>query len=246
MSRANVIAELKHLLKVSGLTYQALALRLGLSEAAVKRMFSKGDFSLTRLEQVCDVLGVTMDDVVATSARHTDLPRQLTPKQEQTLASDLRLLLVALLAFNHWRYEDMLMRYRLEASECLRLLVKLDRMGLIELQPGNRIKLCLDHRLRWLESGPIQQFIHQQIRQNFFDATLHGSGELELFAYGTLSAEAVHHIQNRLRSLHAEFAELHQRDSHLPLADRPSQCLLLAMRPWRLPAFDALRRNSDT
>jgi transcriptional regulator with XRE-family HTH domain len=49
---------LKRILKGRGITYAAVATGLGLSQASVKRMFSRREFTLQRLEDVCRIAGV--------------------------------------------------------------------------------------------------------------------------------------------------------------------------------------------
>ena len=49
---SRIIDTLKRQLKVRGITYRGLAERLQLSESAVKHMFSTGNFSLRRLDDV--------------------------------------------------------------------------------------------------------------------------------------------------------------------------------------------------
>ena len=48
---AQLIETLKKLVKARGLTYADVAARVGLSEASVKRLFSRGSFTLARLQQ---------------------------------------------------------------------------------------------------------------------------------------------------------------------------------------------------
>ena len=54
---------------------------------------------------------------------------------------------------------------------------------------------------------------------------------------------AKHIIERKLTQLKKEFALLNQEDSLLPLDKRQHIGLLLAMRPWELPQFKALRRE---
>ena len=63
--RHELVVALKRLLKAQGITYAALAKRLNLSEAAVKRMFSQQALSLLRLEQVCEVLDIGLSELAA-------------------------------------------------------------------------------------------------------------------------------------------------------------------------------------
>lgn len=64
MSQLNDVCNtLKNLLKQKNMTYKVLATHLKMSEANVKRMFSLKQFSLVRLEAICNVLGVALSDL---------------------------------------------------------------------------------------------------------------------------------------------------------------------------------------
>ena len=51
-----IVAELKRALRERGHTYAAVANKLELSVASVKRLFAGGDLSLKRVEQICELL----------------------------------------------------------------------------------------------------------------------------------------------------------------------------------------------
>jgi len=58
MQAIALVDTLKRILKGRGITYATVAAGLGLSEASVKRMFSRRDLTLQRLEDVCRIAGV--------------------------------------------------------------------------------------------------------------------------------------------------------------------------------------------
>jgi hypothetical protein len=62
---------------------------------------------------------------------------------EKELVSDLRLLLVAYCLVNYWKVENIYARYDIGESEMFKILAKLDRMKLIELLPGNKVRLLI-------------------------------------------------------------------------------------------------------
>jgi DNA-binding Xre family transcriptional regulator len=64
-----IIQTLKQQLKLAGIPYRELASRLGLSESAVKQMFASGNFSLKRLDEICDVLKVDIAEIIELSNR---------------------------------------------------------------------------------------------------------------------------------------------------------------------------------
>ena len=60
---SEVCNTLKNTLKQKNITYKILAERLTMSEANVKRMFSLQQFSLGRLEEICEAAGLSLSDL---------------------------------------------------------------------------------------------------------------------------------------------------------------------------------------
>ena len=91
-----MVAALKGVLKERGVSYAQAAGHLGLSLSSVKRLFSTGDFTLARLEALCDLAGVDMLEL----ARQADAKRHrldcLSAAQERELVADPLLLLAAI------------------------------------------------------------------------------------------------------------------------------------------------------
>ncbi|HVJ23750.1 MAG TPA: helix-turn-helix domain-containing protein, partial [Burkholderiales bacterium] len=98
---------LKRSVRARGLTYAELARRLRLSEASVKRMFSRGTFTLARIEQILGVLELDLHEV-ARMCRASDSASLLTLEQEAALAKDERLLSIFWLVVNDWTFADIL------------------------------------------------------------------------------------------------------------------------------------------
>ncbi|UJJ30701.1 helix-turn-helix domain-containing protein [Halopseudomonas maritima] len=238
---AAIVSALKNALKEQGITYQQVAEALELSEASVKRLFSERQFSLQRLDQICSLLGLEISDLV----RRLDQAQRidaLTAEQEQELVSDDRLLLVAICALNRWSLAQILETYQLSEVEAVGRLARLDRMGLIELLPGNRIKPLISHDFRWQQHGPIQRFFEQQVQSDFFQCHFNRPGELRMFLSGMLSPQSTEQMHQKLQRLAQAFRHSHQEDLVLPLEQRFGVSMILAIRPWEVAAFQQLRR----
>ncbi|MGO4775586.1 helix-turn-helix domain-containing protein, partial [Lysobacter sp. 2RAB21] len=95
-----LVDALKRFLRAQDLTYRDLAGRLKLSEAAVKRMFSRRAMSLQRLEQVCDVLDIGLAELSAEAARGRAPMAMLSEAQEQALVDEPALLVALFLTLN--------------------------------------------------------------------------------------------------------------------------------------------------
>jgi transcriptional regulator with XRE-family HTH domain len=238
-----LVEALKRALKSKGLTYADVARHLGMSEASVKRMFSRRDFTLKRLERVCQHAGLEISDLVRSSEGEAHYVSQLTREQEKELVADQKLLLVAVCALNHVPFEEIVATYELSNAECVRLLVRLDRLGIVDFLPGNRIKPRISRTFAWIPEGPIQTFFKAQAAKEYFNATFDKPGELMLFVNGMLSKGSTAAIIARLKRVAAEFADLHNEDLRLPYGERWAHSLLVAMRPWEAGVFKHLRRK---
>jgi hypothetical protein len=78
------------------------------------------------------------------------------------LIADNKLLLVAVCAFNHWSLADITSTYRPTQAEGLKRLLLLDRMGVIALMPGDRIRPRVARDFDWRPGGPIRQMFIAQ------------------------------------------------------------------------------------
>ncbi len=247
MSQASaLVAALKSVLKARAITYAKLAKGLGISEASVKRTFSEETFSLRRFDQICNWLGIEISDLAKMLEHDAERAVQLTREQEEAIVSDPKLLLVAVYALNHWSFEEMLDAYSFGRPELIRLLSRLDRLGIIELLPNNRIRVRLARNFAWLANGPIQEYFRTQIQKDFFRSAFDADGEALMFVSGMLSRTSNAAIRSQIRRLGAEFSELHGRDITLPLSEREGTSLLLAIRPWTPQSFAQMRRAETT
>src|SRR6056297_3294281 len=238
-----LLVALKDELRRQRKTYAQAARVLDLSEASIKRLFSERNLSLQRLDTLCNWLGLEISDLVRGMEAGLERVSALTPAQEQELVADERLLLLTLCLLNHWRFKDIIAAYRISETEGIGMMGRLDQMGLIEILPGNRVRLLVAREFAWLRGGPIQRFFEGRIQNEFFDCSFDGPGECLLVVNGMLSSQSNADIIRRMRRLAAEVNERHTQDKNLPDNQRHGTTLVLAMRPWEAEVFQRLRRE---
>lgn len=154
---------LKVVLKNKKLTYKELAVELGLTESAVKKIFTAQDCSYSRLHQICKVLGVNLIDILREMETKVLRQEKFSIPQENYFAQNMD-------AFHFfWRLvaerksvADIQALDGLSEQECLRYLLKLDELGLIELHENNAIKLPKMRLNRWMGQGPLTDTIHYE------------------------------------------------------------------------------------
>ncbi|WP_263262519.1 helix-turn-helix transcriptional regulator [Pseudomonas sp. RIT-PI-S] len=237
-----MITTLKQRLKAAGLTYRDAAKELGLSEPSVKRLLASGRLTVERLAQFCDLLGLTMAELLQEAEASAPRLRMLTREQEAQLVSNEKLLLVAVCALNHWPMDNMVAAYQLTKAECIKHLLVLERMGLADLKPGNRIRLLVARDFDWLPGGPIRQFFLRHGLPDFMASQFAAADETLDFTHGMLTQAAYAQLQAEMHRLRSRLAVLHNESLSAPLSEKRGTALLLAMRVWEPQGFRKLKR----
>jgi DNA-binding Xre family transcriptional regulator len=240
-----LIDTLKLELRKQHITYKQVSEVLDLSETSVKRLFADEAFSIKRLEKVCQLLHLDISDLVHLMEKNIDLTIQLTRDQETELVSDVKLLLVALLLMNKLQFAEILGIYDISETEGIQLLARLDRMKMIELQPGNRVKLMISQNFKWIPNGPIQQYFESRVQLEFLDSSFTQAGEFRIFVSGMISRSANAEIIKKVQHLAQEMNDMNLESEALPLEQRFGTSLMMAIRPWEINVFEELRRAPD-
>ncbi|SJN12735.1 Predicted transcriptional regulator [Halomonas citrativorans] len=240
----SLLNTLKRQLRMQGKTYADVAQWLGLSEASVKRLFAERNITLARLECICEQLNLEFAELVQTMQTEERRLQELTQAQEQSIADDPKLFLIAVCVINGYSFDEIHHQYQLSEAECTQQLLKLERLDLIQLLPGNRIKRRVAPNFRWRTGGPIQRFFQQRIANEFFRSRFDSESEKLLVLNGLLSRAGNEEWQQVLQRLANEFHALCERESSLPIHQRFGTTSVLAVRQWQYALFQDYTRES--
>jgi len=232
-----LIAALKQSLKAHGKTYADVAQGLDLSEASVKRLFSTQQITLSRLDEICQLIGIEISDLVKQMDEQAGRIERLSVEQEREIANDLSLLLITVCVLNRWSLDDILRVHQLDQHACIQKLAHLDRLQIIDLLPKNRIKLKVAPNFNWIENGPIQQFFQQRIAAEYFNTRFQSEDECLLVLNGMLSKSSNQAFQRRMQRLAREFEEFNREDVALEFDQRHGATVIIAIRGWRYGLF---------
>lgn len=238
-----LLKTLKKELKANGFTYTDVAKQLGLTQASIKRLFSEENISLTRLDQICQMMSLEISDLVKSMSVQQGQLQYLSEEQEQEITCDLNLLLICVCVLNKWTMQDIVSHYDIPATECIQKLAKLDKLKIIDLLPENRIKLLVDSNFGWRENGPIQKFFQRTIGNEYFKHQFEQDDDVLMVLNGMLSSQSNGEFQRKIRRLAREFELLNQEDANLSLNDRKGVTAVLAIRGWNFSLFKHLRQK---
>jgi transcriptional regulator with XRE-family HTH domain len=235
-SSQTLVTALKAELRRAGITYAQLASELGLAESSVKRIFAKGEMTLSRIDQVLAVLRLDFAELARQVAQAVPPRRELSTEQEEAVVRDPKLLLTTLCVLSQWTVEQMVATYTLSRPQATACLLALHRLGLIELRQGPgtqlRYRLKIDKAFRWRPDGPVMRFFRERAMADYFSGDFGGPGETLMLVHGQLAPAQAQHFEERLQRLAQDFAQQHLADQRLPVHERRAVTLVLAQRSW--------------
>ena len=133
------------------------------------------------------VLRLDFADLARRVADSQPLLQELLPEQERAVVADKKLLLMAICVLSQWTLEQVLATYRLTEAEGVKYLAQLDRIGIIELRPGNRYRLKLAKTFRWRPHGAVMDYFREHALLDYFAGGFDGPGEGVLLVHGSIS-----------------------------------------------------------
>lgn len=241
---ADLITLLKTELKTARITYALLAERLGMAESSVKRMFSKsGDMPLSRIDEICRILNLDFAELARRVADTQPLLLELTLAQEKAVVADRKLLIVAICVVSQMPAEEILATYRFSEAELVSALTQLDRLGIIDLRPGNRYRLKVAKGFRWLPHGPVMAFFRKEVLQDYFAGGFDGESEMLMVVHGEIGRGLANSFRERLMRVGQDFSNQHLADQKLPPDQRRPYTIVIGMRSWLMTALAEMQRR---
>jgi DNA-binding Xre family transcriptional regulator len=242
---ARIVASLKRMMKARAITYKELAGRIKLSEVSVKRIFSQSTLSLARLEQICQALDVSIQEIARLSGEQTaDATESVSLEQESALAADPNLLACYYLIANGRTGPEICKELGVEEIKVRRWMVKLHSFGLVELRSKMRARARTSSAITWRQDGPMRRLYEKKVRQEYLQSNFSAPQEAMHFRSAEMSDASCRVLLRKLERLATEFRDLAELDRTLPSRDKRSMGVLLAARPWVFSMFESVRRSS--
>lgn len=157
LSEFNIVRDtIKIVLKKRKITYVMLAEELGLSESGVKKILSSKDCSFGRLSQICQVLGLSILDILKESEKQEVKDESFSMEVEEFFVNN----------FSYFQFYWQLVAERKSVNEIkeinnfseddlIKYLDKLDELGIIEFKDLENIKLPKFVLRKWVGQGPL-------------------------------------------------------------------------------------------
>jgi hypothetical protein len=147
------------------------------------------------------------------------------------------------LAFNDSTVDSILAGYEISKAECIKLLLQLEKLGLLELGANNAIRLRVPKTLRLRTDGPIRHAHGKAVVGDFLQADFAAAGGHFKFEFRELSQASAALLERKLERVTHEFHELAELDSYLPAGQRKTIGMALGIRPWVFSLVTGLHKK---
>jgi transcriptional regulator with XRE-family HTH domain len=238
-----LIEALKRCLKLRGLTYAALARRVNLSEASIKRIFARRTFTLRRLEQVCRAAELSFAELTRVAQRREHQATSLSLEQEAALARDPLLLSYFYLLLNGTSEAQIRRDYEFGERHTQQLRRRLLELELAEELPRRGLRPRVSRQIVWRRDGPVRRAYERQVKEEFLRSEFAGRRDFLGWQPAELTDASIEILRRKLRQLYEDFLEMAELDAS-SAQPRYSTSLLLAFRPWVLSLVAARRRRA--
>lgn len=241
-SSLQIVESLKYQLHLRGLGYKDLAVVWGVSLSSVKRLMTSDQLSLQRIELACELMNLSLGDFFKQISfeRKSEI-FYLSKEQELGLSEDPELLHYFLLIEEGWMPSEILKQYSVSQSKNVKILSQLEKLGLIELHPQNRIKRIHLGQLRFRVDGPIGKKLEQESKTQFLQSEFRGDESYYTFIHVNFIPGAAQKLKIKMAEIAKEL--ISDSDQHRKHPNSKSFGMMVALRPWNTPLTQALKKR---
>jgi len=225
-----LLAALKHVYRTNGVHYADAARALDVSELTIKRWMAGKGLTLASLGRLCGVVDITLAELIAAGEASREKPIA-TSEQAATIATEIVSGMIFFLLTRGWTAQRIARELHLDEPAMNRHLTLLDRIGVIELFPGNRVRVLrrLSGNIR--DELPTFKLVARRVHQFFDNPDLFDSGLAWTSGIARLSRSSFAQAALLLDQLRDELFALGQRDLDLPQEEVAWYTFFAAAKP---------------
>jgi predicted transcriptional regulator len=237
--RAGLFDVLKRVLKAQGVHYRELAEMMDLSEPTVKRMFQEQDCKISRLIEICDLIGLSLSDLVEMDIERATEAAYLSDETEQALANDKGLTSFFMLLVSQFDVETIVEQNNLSKIDAYQYLRKLERLELVRLGKDDQVHLRVARPICWRLGGPLhktlvdvnQRFIQQAMSASPADGVFYSSSRL-------FSPQSITRLSQEVDELYRRFQKQATLDQlYYPACKLKSYKLVSTLMPFEINQY---------
>jgi transcriptional regulator with XRE-family HTH domain len=246
-SQHDVMMEvLRELFRQHGLRFSDVATRLRVTERTVTRWFSANSLETSVLQQMCELVGIDFFALCEiASKRVEDRPSRHTVQQEQELANSPLLAYLFAQICKGWTAKELGSDINIPEPVLVEHLIQLDKIGLIDLLPGNEIRLRTAREMVLIPNGPYARNVNRWLSEFFRNPDVNEEDSVWVCDFMKLTSGSRQRLERKFRVLIREACELSDADRRENATSRQWFSVVLVVRPQEIRPFTEWPTNQN-
>lgn len=203
---------IKKIMGVRRIKYRDLAAALGISLPTVKRLLNKEEIQLSQLLKICRWLDMTVPELFEQASHLGADVFKFTPEQESFFASSPHYLAYLFALYNEGLAPTEIQQlHGISQQSTRKYLRKLQELNLIDVFPGDRVKVLIHGAISWGDHGRLGQVFSKSMVESFAKRAVQQLGppeSLSTWLYGwSLTKQNVDELIHELNDLARRFRQ---------------------------------------
>jgi hypothetical protein len=200
---AVLIDALRRVLKAKKIRYHHVAAHLGVSLATVKRLFAGEPCNIAKLMAICELAGISFFDLTALAAKPSEEAYRLNEEQERHFASYPGQHAIFRELARGRSPDDVRAEWGLDKRKLYRVLRQLEELKLLEVLPGNKVRMLAKGMIRMDEDGPFARTVLFQQNVDFLQHVQAHVREKEVCYHNVECALTPALVKDMVEEIHA-------------------------------------------
>ncbi|WP_157219717.1 helix-turn-helix domain-containing protein [Flavisphingomonas formosensis] len=225
----SLLTQLRAELRRAGLTAKAIGDRLGVAEPTVRRWLNGQGLTLDRLDALCALAGTDIRDLAA--AAPSGGATRFTLAQERILAADRALAFLFFAILNGWQPDAFEREFGVPQPRVAAYLQRLDRLGLIAIGAGGRVRPLTDRAVSWQRGGPLAVAFDRTVKHLFLTLDYGAEDARYVADMVRLGEGGRARVQALFEALRLEIHRIAEQERMTPSEPADWTALFLLVRP---------------
>jgi transcriptional regulator with XRE-family HTH domain len=227
-----VMGVLREFLQARGLRYRDIAQALDVTERTVMRWFASEAVDTKVIERLCSLIDISFFELFEFAARRVDSRlTTLTVEQEQALVDNALMNYLFVHILKGWFPKELQREVNIPEPMLVESLIQLEKWGLIELLPGNEIRLRTTRDIQWRKDGPYSRYMNMFLRWCLKQPDVTEARSSWTFETLKLSSGSLAQLRRKFETLKEDAIALSDQDRRSNDTSRDWYAVIFAARP---------------
>jgi AcrR family transcriptional regulator len=231
-SQASVLMDvLREFLRARGLRTRDIAKEMNVTERTVMRWFASEAADTKIVEQLCALIDIGFFELCEIAARRAETRlTQLSIEQEQALVDYPLMNYLFINILKGWSTEELQSEIEIPEPMFVDALIRLEKIGLISLFPGNEVRLRTAKDVQWRKDGPYSRYQNMFLNWSLAKPNIFEPQSLWEVEPLKLSTGSLAQVKRKFDALRGEIVALSAQDRRTNDMSREWFSLVLAAR----------------